>query len=79
MFNSNPRFSDDPALTRRAALQRSAVGFGSLAMASMLAERSAVADQGSTRSVIAPLPHHPARAKRIIFLFMKLIERSQRE
>ena len=53
MFNSNPLFSDDPALTRRAALQRSAVGFGSLAMASMLAERSAVADPGSNRSVIA--------------------------
>jgi hypothetical protein len=70
MFNSSPRFSDHPALTRRAALQRSAVGFGSLAMASMLAERSAVADPGSNRSVIAPLPHHPARAKRIIFLFM---------
>ncbi len=70
MFNSSPRFPNDPVFTRRAALQRSAVGFGSLAMASMLAERSAVADPGSTHSVVAPLPHHPARAKRIIFLFM---------
>ena len=70
MFSSSLQFQSDPVLTRRAALQRSAVGFGSLAMASMLAERSAAADPGSTHSVVAPLPHHPARAKRIIFLFM---------
>ena len=70
MFNSRPPFPNDPVLTRRAALQRSAVGFGSLAMASMLAERSAATDPGSKHSLVAPLPHHPARAKRIIFLFM---------
>lgn len=70
MSNSSPRFPNDPVVTRRAALQRSAVGFGSLAMASMLAERSAVANPGSTHSVVAPLPVHQARAKRIIFLFM---------
>ena len=70
MFSSSLQFQSDPVLTRRAALQRSAVGFGSLAMASMLAERSAATDPGSKHSLVAPLPHHPARAKRIIFLFM---------
>ncbi|MEJ7596072.1 MAG: hypothetical protein WKF77_31565 [Planctomycetaceae bacterium] len=69
MFNSSPQFPNNPVLTRRAALQRSAVGFGSLAMASMLAERSVVAGPGSMNSVVAPLPHHPAR-RAIIFLFM---------
>ena len=77
-------------LTRREALQRSAVGFGSLALASLLAgessNRQAEADEQDTAakqiggakqlgaSRIDPLapkpPHHVARAKRIIFLFM---------
>ncbi|HND52475.1 MAG TPA: DUF1501 domain-containing protein, partial [Pirellulaceae bacterium] len=77
-------------LTRREALQRSAVGFGSLALASLLAgessNRQAAADEPDTAakqiggakqlgaSRIDPLapkpPHHVARAKRVIFLFM---------
>lgn len=56
--------------SRRQLLQRSAVGFGSLALASLLAEQSpakaAVADP-----LAAKQPHFPARAKRVIFLFMK--------
>lgn len=56
--------------SRRHLLQRSAVGFGSLALASLLAEQSsakaAVADP-----LAAKQPHFPARAKRVIFLFMK--------
>jgi hypothetical protein len=70
MFNSSPRFPSDPLLSRRVALQRSAVGFGSLAMASMLSERSSVAGPESANDALPPLPHHAARAKRIIFLFM---------
>ena len=70
MFNSGHRFPNGPVFTRRAALQRSAVGFGSLAMASMLAERSVLAGPESMNSVVTPHPHHAARAKRIIFLFM---------
>ncbi len=56
-----------PQYSRRALLQQAAVGFGSLAAASLLAESSVTASE--TRS--APLPHFPARAKRVIFLFMK--------
>jgi hypothetical protein len=57
----------DPRLSRRALLQRAAVGFGSLAAASLLAETSATANE----TVASRLPHFPARAKRVIFLFMK--------
>ncbi len=57
-------------LSRRTMLRQSAVGFGSLALASLLAEDSARAQPG--RDPLAPRePHHPARAKRVIFLFMK--------
>lgn len=57
-------------LSRRQALKQTAVGFGSLALASLLA------DQGSAAPLpidpLAPkLPHFAARAKRVIFLFMK--------
>ena len=44
-------------ISRRAALSRMACGFGSLALA------------GLGRGALAT--HHPARAKRIIFLFMQ--------
>ncbi len=51
-------------------LSRSAVGFGSLALASLLAD-----DGIASSAVIDPLaakpPHFPAKAKRVIFLFMK--------
>jgi hypothetical protein len=57
-------------LSRRHFLRRSAAGFGYLALASLLAEEApgspAVADPLAPRP-----PHFPARAKRVIFLFMK--------
>jgi len=57
-------------LSRRQALHQSAVGFGSLALASLLNSETpaseAPADPLSPRQ-----PHFPARAKRVIFLFMK--------
>ena len=56
-------------LSRRELLQHSSVGFGSLALASLLAStpQTAVAE---TASLQARQPHFFARAKRIIFLFM---------
>ncbi len=56
-------------VSRRALLQRSAVGFGSLALASLLANESSIraADENP---LAARLPHFAARAKRIIFLLM---------
>jgi hypothetical protein len=51
-------------------LRRSAVGFGSLALASLLADESH-ATQRPADPLAAKPPHFPARAKRVIFLFMK--------
>ena len=60
-------------LTRREMLQRSSVGFGSIALASLLAEEA----RGAPSQVIDPAqplaeraPMFKARAKRMIFLFM---------
>ncbi len=49
---------ESPALTRRKALQIAGCGFGSLAFSAMAQAHSVTAG------------HHPARAKRVIFLFM---------
>jgi len=60
-------------VTRRQMLQQSGVGFGYLAAQALLAEESR-ADAPASISGEGPLaprpPHFPARAKRIIFLFM---------
>jgi len=55
--------------TRRSMLQNSAAGFGSLALAA-LAGQNIVAGEQQASSLVPPLPHVPARAKRVIFLFM---------
>jgi hypothetical protein len=60
------------ATTRRSWLQNSACGFGSLALGSMLAEQSAKADNNSgAASLVERQPMFPARAKRVIFIFMQ--------
>lgn len=56
--------------SRRAMLRNAAVGFGSLALSSMLAEQSR-ADSTIVDPLQAKLPLFAARAKRVIFLFMK--------
>ncbi len=54
--------------TRRQLLQRAGAGFGSLALAALLADEAAAT---TSSNPLAPrLPHFPARAKRVIFLFM---------
>lgn len=55
-------------LSRRDLLRVSSAGFGSLALAGMLAEEQARAEGANPLSVKAP--HFPAKAKRVIFLFM---------
>jgi hypothetical protein len=54
-------------------LRRSAVGFGSLALAALLEEESlrAAANTPAEGPLTAKPPRFPARAKRVIFLFMK--------
>lgn len=57
-------------LTRRQLLKRNALGFGWLALSSLLADEAA--SQESVSNPLAPkIPHSPPRAKRVIFLFMK--------
>lgn len=55
-------------ITRRAMLHSSAVGFGSLALASMVGNEAHATE--TANPLAAVLPHFAARAKRIIFLFM---------
>lgn len=58
-----------PAMTRRQALKNSAAGFGSMALAALLND-SARAESGALDPLAPRPPHIPARAKRVIFLFM---------
>jgi hypothetical protein len=51
--------------TRRELLQRAAGGFGALALHALLAEAAPAEDPLAPRA-----PHFPAKAKRVIFLFM---------
>ena len=63
-----------PLVSRRQMLHRSAVGFGSLALASMLAEESLASGSAAVHGADPLAPrrtHFRARAKRVIFLFMK--------
>lgn len=48
-------------------LERTALGFGHVALASMLSSEAA----GAVNPLKAKQPHFPARAKRVVFLFMK--------
>ncbi len=61
-------------VSRREALRTSALGFGYLALAALLAEDGAgnpAAAAEASNPLAARNPHFPARAKRVIFLFMK--------
>ncbi len=59
-------------LSRREALRRTAVGFGSLALADLVARAGATTRAAATPAhPLAPrAPHFAPRAKRVIFLFM---------
>lgn len=56
-------------LSRRRALQHSALGFGYMALAGLLGQEQA---RAAIRNPLSPkLPHFTPRAKRVLFLFMK--------
>jgi hypothetical protein len=59
-------------LSRRQALRQSAVGFGALALADLLARANATTPirVPPPHPLTPPAPHFAARAKRVIFLFM---------
>ncbi len=64
--------SQPPILTRRQMLHRMCAGFGLLGLASVLGSRSAFASTTPIATPVSParLPHFPARAKRLVFLFL---------
>ncbi len=59
--------------SRRRALKYSAIGFGQLALNAMLGQDFVSANPGETNSgpLSVKVPHFAARAKRVVFLFMK--------
>lgn len=57
-------------MNRRELLRRSGVGFGGLAFASLMADWGRSNDSLKEHPLTVRPPHFPARAKRIIFLFM---------
>jgi hypothetical protein len=62
----------DSAFSRRKALQAAGTGFGYLALAGMLGLQNKPARAASVTAPLAPKPQQlPAKAKRIIFLFME--------
>lgn len=59
-------------LSRRDWLKASSCGFGYLALAGLTTEATAAGNPGGYVNPLAPkAPHHPARAKRVIFLCMR--------
>ncbi|HUY34187.1 MAG TPA: DUF1501 domain-containing protein [Pirellulales bacterium] len=67
-FEEIPLFTSHP--TRRQWLGRAAGGFGELALLGMLAQEGR-AEASSAADPLAPRsPHFPARARRVIFLYM---------
>jgi hypothetical protein len=56
-------------LTRRTFLQRSGLSLGSLALSELLRSDLTASQDGTYRG-LAGLPHHPPKAKRVIFLYM---------
>lgn len=58
--------------SRRQWLQRSAIGFGQLALTALLQQTcEAAGREVAAGPLTAKSPHHPPRARRIVFLFMK--------
>lgn len=57
--------------SRRQFLRQSSLGFGSLALASLLADQSRLQATGAIDPLAAKFPHFTPRAKRVVFLFMK--------
>ena len=57
-------------LSRRTMLRRSALGFGSLGLYSLLQQSDLLAEPSSGGPLASKRPHFAPRAKRIIFLFM---------
>jgi hypothetical protein len=73
MLNSLFATPSDQFASRRDFLQRAGSGFGSLALAGLLAQEGRLANAavGTSTNPLAPHPgHFPGQAKSVIWLFM---------
>src|ERR1700690_3609982 len=69
MSNYNP-----PLISRRTLLRSAGAGFGYIALAGLLGRqnaRAAASDKPEPNPLQPKAPHFPAKAKRIIFVFME--------
>lgn len=57
--------------SRRTALKTGACGFGHLALTGLISRNGSAAESKQANPLAARQPHFPARAKRVIFLFMQ--------
>jgi hypothetical protein len=69
MFTGPASSLQHSQIARRAFLGRYGIGFGSIAAGSLLSRDGVAATPPASRGTIQPL-HRPARAKRVIFLYM---------
>ena len=61
-----------PLMTRRQALKTAGAGFGYLALAGLLGQQASAQQRRAAPGPLTPrAPHHPVKAKRIIFVFME--------
>lgn len=58
------------SISRRKLLAQSACGFGNVALLGMLANQARGGEARSANPLAAKEPHFPAKAKRVVFLFM---------
>src|SRR5215208_7484611 len=73
MSHHRPRL-EELSLTRRELLSRMGNGFAALGLTGLMASEGLLAGPAEASTMLNPLapkkPHFPARAKRVIFLFM---------
>lgn len=67
---AGPNGPDCRPTTRRAFLQNAGAGFGLVALTAMLAEEGLLASEAVVDPLAPRAPHHPPRARSVIFLFM---------
>src|SRR3954451_23472486 len=67
---ATPRPHSRATRTRREFVRDAFCGFGGLAYASLLAGEGARAASGTANPLAPRAPHHPAKARAVIFLFM---------
>jgi hypothetical protein len=66
----HPLQPSDIVLSRRDLLRRCGMGFGSLALATLLAGERAPAADDLAKPLLPRAPHFPAKARRVVHLFM---------